>query len=228
MLLNLLFPRRCLGCSRHGQYFCVVCRQKVRFKQMPICPACGQGAISGKTHLSCCAPQQLDGLVSLFNYEGMVKKAIIKLKYKYVTDLAEELVSLAAKRLLQVAPQRIFFEGEALTIIPVPLHPRRERQRGFNQSLLLGKLLAREFGWRIEPNSLVREKYTRPQTKLKGKERRHNIKGVFGTMSGSSIPRHSQALVFDDVWTTGSTLKECGRVLKRAGVKNVWGLTLAR
>ena len=114
-------------------------------------------------------------------------------------------------------------------LIPVPLHPRRERWRGFNQSELLGKKLANHFGWQVKTDILSRQRYTQPQMSLKGQERKTNIIKAFKVNSPlSDLIFSSPLIVFDDVWTTGSTLKEAGKALKMAGFKNVWGLTICR
>ncbi|TSC53108.1 MAG: putative amidophosphoribosyltransferase [Microgenomates group bacterium LiPW_16] len=99
-------------------------------------------------------------------------------------------------------------------LTPVPLHWWRLRWRGFNQAEILGKMIAEKLEIKFVPDLLTRKKPTRPQVELEGKARRENIA--------------SNILLFDDVWTTGVTLRACGNVLKRAGVKSVWGLTLAK
>ena len=146
------------------------------------------------------------------------------MKYHFVTDLANELVVLSAKHL----SSHLIFQTSPI-LIPVPLHPRRERWRGFNQAELLGKMLAGNFAWQFRNDILMRHKNTKPQIGLKGAKRKENIQGAFEIVHKSKILNlKSKILLFDDVWTTGSTLKECGNVLKRVGAKKVWGLTLAR
>jgi ComF family protein len=220
MLLDLVFPRRCLGCGQWGGYFCPECQKTIRFLGTQICPECQKPAMAGKAHLGCQTKFSLNGLTCLFPYRGPVKKAIKKLKYRYVTDLAETLIELVA-----VKKKSLLKKNQVL--IPVPLHARKKKQRGFNQAELLGKLLANKFGWQFEPDLLVRQRFTQSQTKLKGQERRANVKNAFRVKK--SIPKPSQSYVlFDDVWTTGSTLKEAASTLKKAGSKRIWGLTLAR
>lgn len=216
--IDSLFPRRCLGCGKWGQYFCPSCLKKKELLDQQICPVCQKPAILGKTHPDCQAKYSLDGLTSIFSYEGLIRKAITKLKYRFVTDLAEELIDLTIAHLR--LPTR-----KPITLIPVPLHPRRKRWRGFNQAELLGEILAKKWGGEVRKDILIRQKHTKPQTKLKIKERRKNVQGVFA-LSKNRPPL--RLILFDDVWTTGSTLKECGLVLKRNGTKFIWGLTLAR
>jgi len=184
----------------------------------------------GKTHLQCQKQSSLDGLISFTPYRGMVKEAIKKLKYRFVTDLAEELITVILDR-ISAEKQGLYLKKlKQATLIPVPLHPRKKRQRGFNQAELLGKIIAEKMDWGFNDWFLVRQRHTKSQSKLKGQQRRENVKGVFkvnqeGSQTFSGI---SYVILFDDVWTTGSTLRECGQVLKEVKVKKVWGLTLAR
>lgn len=219
MLLDFLFPRRCLGCGQWGKYFCQECLKKIKLIERQICPVCKKLAVSGKTHPRCQTKYSLNGLVSIFAYEGIIKQAIGKLKYKFITDLAEELIGLTSKHMSY---------SKSSILIPVPLHPRRQRWRGFNQAELLGRILAEKFNWQVRTDILVRHKHTKPQVDLKGKERKKNIRGAFKITPKAKIKNLKKVWLFDDVWTTGSTLRECGQVLKRAGAKEVWGLTLAR
>ena len=220
--LDLFFPKHCLGCGQEGHYFCPDCRGEIQPLVVQICPVCQKPALQGQTHPYCRSEDSLDGLISCFFYEGMIKKAIVKLKYHFLTDLAEELVEL----MILFGPWPRFKKP---ILVPIPLHPRRERWRGFNQSELLGKKLANHFGWQTRTDLLSRQRYTPPQMSLKGQERKTNIIKAFKI--NSHLPDSifkSQLIVFDDVWTTGSTLKEAGKALKMAGFKNVWGLTVCR
>lgn len=228
LIFGLLFPRRCVGCGGFGAYFCPSCQQKIKIFKKTSCPVCAKSAVSGKTHLKCLRGYDLNGLINVFYYEKTVKKALLKLKYKYVTDLAEELIDLTAEALRSFGLSELFALGPKLKLVPVPLHPRRQRLRGFNQSALLGSLLAAKFQWQFSDSLLARRKHTKPQVKLKGEERQQNVKGAFVFSPEVSFDKQQRILLFDDVWTTGSTMKECGRVLKAAGAKEVWGLTLAR
>ena len=117
-------------------------------------------------------------------------------------------------------------QGRDWQVVPVPLYWFRENQRSFNQSALVGKLLADKLGLKYL-EALKRTKYTKPQVKLKSADRRQNIRNAFAFDSRFSTLA-SNVILVDDVWTTGSTLRECTYILKRAGAKKVWALTLAR
>lgn len=239
MLLDFLFPRRCLGCGQWGGYFCSQCLNLVLLGPERICPLCTKPAVGGLTHPGCSRPWGLDGLTTIFTYQGLMEKAIKKLKYKFVSDLAQDLVELflsfcGEDKFFSYFCQKenVYFElarNKLVYFLPVPLHPRRKRWRGFNQAELLGEMIASNLNLPFLPDLLVRVKNTKPQTKLDEEERKKNIRGAFKINPNSKfLIRNSRFILFDDVWTTGSTLRECGQVLKRAGAKEVLGLTLAR
>lgn len=228
-LLDLLFPRKCLGCGRAGSYFCSNCLNFVKFCENDICPMCSRFSTGGFVHQSCIKPLGLDGLTSIFRYDGVIKKAIKKLKYRFVTDLADDLVELFLSFCGENKGFVNYCRGAKIALIPIPLHPSRKRWRGYNQSELLGELITHNLGLEFVPNLLVRIKKTQPQADLDKESRRENIKGAFETNPNSKFRiLHSRFLIFDDIWTSGATLREATKVLKRAGAKQVWGLTLAR
>ncbi len=226
-ILDLFFPRKCLGCGREGSYFCSQCLNFVASSKTEVCPVCERPSIGGMTHASCSSSFTIDGLTSIFEYKGIVKTAITKLKYRFVTDLADDLVELFVSLCGENKTFRSLCLKKNPFLVPIPLHPVREKWRGFNQSALLGKMIADRLGIGFTPGALVRIKNTTPQMKLNEKERKENIKGAF-KINSEFIIHNSELIVFDDVWTSGSTLKEAGKILKQNGVKTVWGLTLAR
>lgn len=224
-ILDLLFPRRCVNCGKPGKYFCHKCLSIIQIIKLQVCPVCEKPAIGGLTHPGCQTRYSLDGLTSFFVYNGPIKKAIKQLKYQFVTDLAEELVSLGGLTFKEVKLPK----GAVLT--SVPLHPSRRRWRGFNQSELLGRLIAENLGLAFAPDLLMRVKNTRPQVELDKRYRHQNIKGAFRinrNHNSKLLILNSEFFLFDDVWTTGATLRTGGAVLKKAGAKKVLGLTLAR
>lgn len=224
-ILDFLFPRRCVSCRRLGFYICPRCRLNIRKIETPVCSVCERPSIGGATHPKCKTSFCLDGLTSIWVYDGPIKKAIKELKYRFVTDLARELVSLIDTTLIYRYMRTVDF-----VLTPVPLHWWRLRWRGFNQAEILGKMIAEKLEIKFVPDLLTRKKPTRPQVELEGKARRENIANAFAINPRFSKIHHppSNILLFDDVWTTGVTLRACGNVLKRAGVKSVWGLTLAK
>lgn len=195
-----------------------------------ICPFCKRSSIGGMTHPICKRKYGLDGLWSLGVYRGVLKQAIQKMKYRAVTSLVEELVDITINYWAIYDPlilDKIKQDGKGKWVVaPVPLHKFRQNWRGFNQSALLAQNFARKLGLKYE-NHLKRIKNTKPQFSLSAHERNKNVKNAFSLNTKYKIP-NTNILLIDDVWTTGSTMAECCRVLKRNGAKTVWALTLSR
>lgn len=223
--IDLLFPKKCLECGREGSYVCSSCIAKLKILSQ-VCIECGRPSIDGMTHVGCKRPLGLDGLIFVWPYGGVIRKAILALKYKYAKQIADELaqycILFLRKRYVILPPKS--------TLIPIPLYWYRENWRGFNQSEVIGKLISENMNWDFSKEVLVRKRLKTPQAKLKKEQRSQNILGAFSLnpKHNSLITDHRTLILFDDVLTTGSTLKEACKVLKRKGAKNVWGLTLAR
>ncbi|MDP1722428.1 MAG: ComF family protein [Candidatus Gottesmanbacteria bacterium] len=226
-LLDLIFPKRCLTCWRFGKYFCDRCASTIRTigTSETICPICERPAIGGITHPRCQSNYSLDGLTSIFRYDGIIKKAVKSLKYRRVTDLAREFMALIPPSFSsEVTKLRT---NEAF-LIPIPLHISRLRDRGFNQAEVLGRLLVDRLQIPIRMDILKRVKKTTPQVEMKDrKERLQNMKDVF-SMNHLAIQPSSHIILFDDVFTTGATMMVAGETLKRAGARFVWAVTMAR
>lgn len=232
-LLDLLFPKRCVSCRKFGFYICPSCQKKIKYLTLNICPVCEKASLHGTVHPVCQTRYSLDGLFSACLYEGVIKKAIHYFKYRpYLSDLATELFKILNKSIKINQDNLItqFINNERPIVVPVPLYKSRERKRGYNQSEILGRLLAKKFNLVFCPDLLVRIKPTKPQAYLKFHQRVENIKNAFSFNSGSKLltPNFSNILLIDDIWTTGATLKAGANLLKRKGFKKVWGLTLAR
>lgn len=231
--LNFLFPRHCIGCGSEGNYFCFNCQRKIKPLDFLICPICEKPAIDGLTHPRCQNRYSIDGLVSLFPYEGSIKTAIGKLKYHFMTDLIEDLSDLMI-RIIKANKDKFkllnYLEKNSESILlPIPLYWQRENWRGFNQSELLGGKLAKHFNWQMRTDILTRQKQTQPQMSLKANRRQENIHGVFKVNKNDKDSiLNSNIVLFDDVWTTGWTLKEAAKTLKKSGFKKVFGLTVCR
>jgi ComF family protein len=203
-ILNFLFPKKCLECGlsaqagKTGRYLCESCLKKV--------PS------AGWTNRE---------IYSLWRYQGVIRKAVIALKYKYATEIIQELADLSVRKLTTT------FSSLSATLVPIPLHWHRRNLRGFNQSTEIGKVVAQKMGWKFVPDLLFRKKSTVPQVELKGKARRTNLKNAF-SLNSKYQRLDTNYIIFDDVLTTGSTLMEAAKILKKSGVAKVWGLTLAR
>lgn len=216
-LLDLLFPKTCVGCGKWGNYLCQACADKLQYLESQFCPECGRAAIGGKTHPFCQKKFGLDGLISFTYFSFPTNKIIHALKYSLTTALVSEVGE-------KIEVGKTLPSSSAL-LVPIPLHWQRKNKRGFNQAEILGKLYAEKLNLGFAPALLTREVKTRSQVGLKREERLGNVKNVFATTQALSSKK---LVVFDDVWTTGATLRNACLVLKKAGAKEVWGLTLAR
>jgi len=159
---------------------------------------------------------------TIFKYEGVIRKAIISLKYKYSTDIAEEL----ATHLTRVLKRENINLDEAC-LVPIPLHWYRYNFRGFNQSEVVGRLIAKKMDWKFIPDLLIRNKSTVPQVQLTGSARRKNLRGAF-VLNPVCVLHSTYYILFDDVLTTGSTLLEASKVLRAGGAKRILCLTIAK
>ena len=227
-ILDILFPKRCVECGKIGKYICASC-QKLIIPIAPnecICPMCEKPAIAGLTHPKCQTRYSLDGLTSFFYYKDVVRQAIQTLKYRFVRDLAAEFVEFVPFSAYEV---RSIFGSPYAVLTPIPLHASRLRYRGFNQSESLGRVVAESLRITLVPDILKREVATMPQVHMQSKSlRRLNMRGVFRMHKIPRDIRQMIFLLFDDVFTTGATMREAGRVLKQSGARQVWAVTMAR
>lgn len=172
----------------------------------------------------------MDGLWFLGAYEGVLRSALKKIKYKHIQDLAEVLVDAVLEYWTRYGSYLVDMvrkgRGKNWAVTVVPLHWTRKNYRGFNQAALLGQTLANKTSLQY-CKYLRRVRMTRSQVGLDFEERKANIKGAFSLVINDE-PILDNIILVDDVWTTGSTLKECCFVLKKAGAKKVWALTLAK
>jgi len=192
-----------------------------------ICLACNRGSIDGLTHPGCQGKYAIDGAFSAIAYKGIVRKLIYNFKYKpYLADLKKSLVELFYESIIQ---QEIFQKIYASSpiLVPIPLHRKRLNKRGYNHAKLLAEGLSRKLNLRFI-DVLRRSKDTKSQFGLKLKDRRDNIKNAFSILPNVPITQLPNILLVDDILTTGSTLLEAARILKKNGASRVWGLTLAR
>ena len=187
----------------------------------PLCPGCGKPQASGILCPVCRQRQtEIDGIRSPFRFAEVIRKAVHQLKYRNLKAISPCLATLLADY-LQSNP----LPGEAL--VPVPLHPRRLRERGYNQSSLLARELGKLINLPVIEDCLIRVKEAQPQVRTATVEdRRMNVTDAFKCRNGKV--RGKQIILIDDVCTSGATLESCAQALKSESVTSVWGLTLAR
>jgi len=187
----------------------------------PLCPKCGRPQSSATLCPGCLSWQtEIDGIRSPFRFDGVIRQAIHQLKYGNLRALAGLLARLLSDYLISNS-----VPGEVL--VPVPLHPKRLRERGYNQSRLLAQELGKLAVLPVVDDCLVRERHSLPQARTSTVgERRSNVADAFSCRDRRL--QDKPVLLIDDVSTSGATLDACARALKQAGATTVWGLVLAR
>jgi ComF family protein len=237
-LVDWLYPPRCRACNgsiqgRDREYFCSTCWPHIQLVSHPLCTLCGRPfpdssgddhacgvCLSrtpnfGRAHSWACYPREEAT-------EHPLRQVIQKFKYGRKVALGKPLGQLMAR-----GCEEFLAQCNAETIIPVPLHPKRLRWRGFNQSVLLARQINRIYNLPLDCFTLYRKLDTPPQTQLPEEDRRKNMRGAFALTPQTSVKGKCLLLV-DDVYTSGATVNECSRVLKRGGAREVFVLTLAR
>jgi ComF family protein len=219
--LNFFFPQKCLGCGDEGFLICPACRRSLKRILPPVCPRCGRPQINGINCPSCVNwPCSVDCIRAPLQFEGLTRQAVHQFKYKNLRSLAGTLANILYE-FLQPNPL------PAQVLVPVPLHPRRLKERGYNQSALLAVELSKLSRVPVNEACLIRANYTGPQAKTAAvTQRRENVRTAF-TCRDSSVTG-KQILLIDDVATSGATLDACARELKSAGAASVCGLAVAR
>ncbi len=237
IFLDILFPRFCFGCGREGTYICSDCELFLTENNL-ICPVCGETGYFGKTHDDC-STKSLDGLISIWDYEGTIRKTILSIKGRDSYHVAEKLIERAFANIILEQERFIYFlefflENDS-KITFVPAHKKKKEikiEAGFrqfddkNHAEEIAKCLAKVHPKERSAISLLQKiRRTEKQADLSRKERLKNVKGVFDTKK-KSIPEN--LILVDDVFTTGATMRECAKSLKKSGAEKIWGFTLAR
>ncbi|HKQ35654.1 MAG TPA: ComF family protein [Nitrospiraceae bacterium] len=231
--LRFVLPVECLTCGNALStdpvpFFCRACWHSIRPLQQPACVRCDQPFVSPAAttytpNHQCqnCQerPPDFQRTWTLFPYLPPLREAICSFKYRSKHTLARPL----ARLMISALPRGI----DADVIIPVPLHPARLRAREFNQSLLLADQLSHHMGRPVSATNLVRIAATDPQTTLSRQARLRNLRNAFEIRKPQDLVE-KRILLVDDVFTTGTTLNECAKILHKAGAGPIFGLTLAR
>jgi competence protein ComFC len=222
-IFDLVFPITCMNCGREKTFLCERCLYKLEGLKNQLCLVCQKPAPYGRTHEKCVSRNTVDGSISALNYKNYeVKQIIATFKYKFIQILSDSLVSRLVKELNQ---QGLIDHFQKFTLVPVPLHKRRFRWRGFNQSELLTDSLAKVLHINVNKDLIHRVKHAKPQTKLTREERKTNLAQTFAI---KNPPRPGgKFIIVDDVVTTGSTVNEIAKILKRSGASETWAITVA-
>jgi ComF family protein len=215
-LLDIIFPRRCILCGKEGASFCAGCRSKMPHDTTPV----------------------MRHIVSLWRYDNeTVRRALWELKYRGKQTLARDMAESLYDKILETLAENELYRNPAgnaenactYLVVPIPIHKKREKERGYNQSELLAEELARldPSLFILEKNALLKIKATPSQVSVKDRDKRlKNIRGSFGIKNEKSV-EGKNVLVVDDITTTGATLEEARIALLKAGAKSVLCATVA-
>ena len=214
--MDFLSPPQCLGCEAEGRLICLGCQPQLIIQKRPTCWRCNKLTDLGQTCRSCRPSSYISGVVVASHYDGLMKQAITALKYQQGATAAKDLAALLTP-LLQA--------GDGDLIIPVPAAPKRLRQRGYNPAALLARHVSRSIaipysGCLVRTNNLDQVGHSRMN-------RFEQVKSAFVVRNSRGI-RGRRIWLIDDVITTGATLNECAKALRKAGATQVWGAALAK
>jgi len=228
-ILDLIFPKECLGCKEEGVYLCQQCWEKIKLNSKFYCVFCKKESDLSKVCAECKKNTCLNAVWLAADYNNeLIQKLIHNFKYNYLDELDRILADLIIRYLEE---NKIFenanLQPADLVLVPVPLHKKRFLQRGFNQSYLLAKKVSDFYKIPVF-NLLLRNKNTLSQVNLKRQERQENLQDAFIFNNNIDILPNKKAILIDDVVTTGSTLKECARVLRENGFAEIYGLVIAQ
>lgn len=209
LVLELLFPTSCVDCQQPGDLLCERCYESISidYDALPLKFPYVKGVF----------------VASSLN-QKIIENAIYKFKYNFVYDLAGPLSQVLADFLIYKTNRHFLLDIDL--IIPVPLSRKRYLYRGFNQSEILGRILSGRFGWELQADIVQRKHTPKTQVELGYQDRLKNVKGVF-SVANEKVLKNKKVLIIDDVLTTGSTISELAKVLKKAGVSEVWALVIA-
>lgn len=231
-VMDFVFPRSCFICgspfdSEKEAGICPHCLSQIKYIKSPFCTRCGKPFHSEIITEHLCGDcltrkRYFSKARAVGYYDGVIRKATHLLKYKLKNHLALSLGRLMARHVTYL------FSGVSYhSIIPVPLHPARLRERGFNQALFLARSISRTYRIPLDGYTLARNRWTKPQVGLSERDRKDNVRGAFGIVRKDKVA-DGNILLVDDVYTSGNTVDECSKTLIQAGANRVDVLTLAR
>ena len=223
-ILGIIYPKTCCFCGKVSEKeLCDVCAKKVIYIEEPRCKCCGKPVRYAEQEYCYDCQKNTHAYEqgkSLWIHKMPVSLSIYQFKYKNRRIYGE----FYAKEMARLYGNLIRFWGVEV-IVPIPLHRRKKRLRGYNQAAVIAKQLGKIIGIPVDCNSIVRNRYTRPQKELNDKERKQNLKQAFSVTN--KWKNYKRVLLIDDIYTTGSTIDTVAEELKKNGVQKVWFLTIS-
>jgi len=227
-IINIFLPRCCVICkktltSQNNRHLCDSCWDNFRPIVGLFCQKCGKPLPEGGAHCYFCRTTKFhfEYIRAASIYEGVLKEVIHKFKYQ-----SKDFLALGLSEFLIQQSKKKFNWAEIDQIVPVPLHKKSERRRGYNQAKLLAEKVAFHFNKPLISTNLVRIRKTKAQMDLPREKRLINLVDAFAIIN-PSVFKGKNILLIDDVCTTGSTIEECAKTAKKAGAKKIFGLVLA-
>ena len=222
-ILDLIFPKYCFGCEKEGNWLCQECQPKILPVQTQTCPNCKKITEAGQYCSRCRKLTALSGvIVACYFEEGPIKELIHNFKYNHILEISQILGDLLINALKD--QQNL---GKNLLITAVPIHYLRKARRGYNQAEILADYVSTKLNLPKNFNLIKKIRKTKPQVQTEGAARRKNLINSMKICKGLKL-KSKTIIVVDDVFTTGTTLNECARILKVAGARRVWGLVVAK
>ena len=225
LLLDLIFPRRCTVCDTvlpWGQKeICEECKKKVEYLDGPTCFKCGKPVKSDEEYCYDCRTKEhyFTNGAAVFSYE-YIRLSLYRFKYsgrqEYAVFYGRHMAFCMREKRKQWMPD---------ALVPVPLHKRKMKKRGYNQAELIAKELGRHWGVPVITNLVLRSKNTRPMKEIVGTDRQNNLKKAFKL--GVNDVKLNTIIIIDDIYTTGSTIDAVAKVCRRAGIANIYFLTVS-
>jgi ComF family protein len=233
-VLELVYPPRCGVCQRLGEpALCPACEAEIEYLEPPYCYGCGKALLPVTEEAALCGECRLQppdwvGARAVGLHHGVLRAAVLAMKFERRRELVEPLGRMLAERLEaeEGYPRPLDF-GRVEALVPVPLHPRRRAERGFDQAVLMAREVGKRTGLGLAEDLLVRVKHTERQSGLSEPQRQKNLRAAFA-LTDPRKARGGRFLVLDDVNTTGSTLRAVIKVLRAAGAMEIYALTVTR
>lgn len=224
-LISIFFPRRCPICDEavlYGQKLCDKCKKKVSYIKEPACKKCGKQLENMRQEYCMDCVKKTHHFIqgkAVFSYEKTMKGSMYRFKYAGKREYADFYAEEAVKRYADWIKRK-----GIEVIVPVPIYKGRKRERGYNQAEVFAKALGRKLSIPVDNKMVLRMKNTAPQKELSERQRKDNLKGAFQV--GTNIVEYSKILLVDDIYTTGTTIDTIAADLKKAGIKEVYFLSI--